>query len=242
MEEWRAWGSLVVEGWPVTRPADTAATEVRFERLLDYWGAVPGTGGVRRKLLAARSGIALVLAEAVVAAEPGEEAAVEPILRAAPPPPEDIALYAYPAWSAAFISAIARRAGVPVEDLPSSPTHARYIDRILARAMADPEGAPFLPFAPEERAPGPGDLLCSDRAWYPLRHWSARLAERGRSRPMHCDVVVGVAPGVVEVIGGNVEDMVVMRRIPADAEGRVLPAPPGKPVFLLVLAARPGGG
>jgi hypothetical protein len=32
--------------------------------------------------------------------------------------------------------------------------------------------------------------------------------------------------------------MVVLRRLPADAEGRVLPAPPGKPAFLLILAAR----
>jgi hypothetical protein len=255
LEEWRAWGSVVVVGWPVTRPPDTAATPERFARVLDYWAAVPGTAGIRRRLQAARSGIAVTLAYAVSPDTNGpdtngEGEGVEPALRPAaaeavgpppPLPPEDIALYAYPAWSAAFISAIARQAGVPNEDLPSSPTHARYIDRLLARAMEDPVGAPFLPHAPEDYAPRPGDLLCGDRAWAPLPHWTARLAERGRPRPMHCDVVIGTAPGRVDLIGGNVEDMVVMRRIPADEAGRVLPAPPGKPVYLLVLAARDRG-
>jgi hypothetical protein len=147
---------------------------------------------------------------------------------------EDIGFYARPAWSAAFISYVAARAGL---DLPPSATHARYVDAFLARALTDPAGASFLPFDPAERVPRPGDLLCADRAVVPLLHWRDRIAEEGVPRPMHCDVVMRAAPGVVEAIGGNVSDVVALRRLPADQEGRVLPAPIDKPRFFLLLAA-----
>lgn len=256
MAEWEAWGRIVVEGWPDRRPADTAATPTRFARLVGYWEAVPGAAGVARRLRTLRAAIAATQAGGTVVGEPpaapvsavaaahpspgaAGDAAPLPVLTAAAPAPEDISLYAHPAWSAAFIAALARRAGLSFADLPPATTHARYIDALLARAADDPEGAAFLPYAPEERAPQPGDLICADRSPYPLVHWSRRLAERGRFRPMHCDVVIRSRPGTVEAVGGNVEDLVVLRRLPADAEGRLLPAPPDRPTLLLVLAARP---
>lgn len=247
LAEWDAWGRIVVEGWPTLRPADTAATPERFERLLEYWSFVPGGGAIARQLARRREAIqaavpppALPILDEPEEGEAPEAGPLRTVAATVPgvPGPEDIGLYARPAWSAAFIAAVARRAGVPRGDLPASPTHARYIDAVLARALAEPDTAPFLPYAPEELAPRPGDLICADRAWRPLPHWSARLAETRRPRPMHCDVVVRAGPGMVEAVGGNVEDMVVLRRLPADAEGRVLPAPPGKPAFLLILAAR----
>ncbi|MBW6401137.1 DUF2272 domain-containing protein [Roseomonas sp. HJA6] len=151
---------------------------------------------------------------------------------------DDIAFYDYPAWSAAFISSVARRAGVPESDLPSSSRHARYIDAVIMHAAADPEHAAYLPRAPEDYAPVEGDLLCADRAYVRLPHWTARIAERGRPRPMHCDVVIRTRAGFVEAIGGNVQGMVALRRFPADSEGRVLPAPFGRPSFIVILAAR----
>src|SRR4051794_17046838 len=163
------------------------------------------------------------------------------VVRVTTPALEDMSLYAYPAWSAAFISAMARRAGIPESDLPSAARHARYIDAVLARAIADPEGARFRPYAPEEWAPRPGDLLCADRSVVPLAHWSMRLMEVGRPRPMHCDIVVRNGPGMVETVGGNVQDLVVLRRLPANGDGRVLPAPPGQPPFVLILACQERG-
>lgn len=263
MAEWEAWGRIVIEGWPDRRPADTAATPTRFARLVGYWEAVPGAAGVARRLRSLRAAIAATQAGGPVAGEPppapdaaedqpsspgaagdapaAPDAPPTPVLAAATPAPapEDISLYARPAWSAAFIAALARGAGLSFADLPPATTHARYIDALLARAAADPDGAAFLPYAPQERAPLPGDLICADRSPYPLAHWSQRLADRGRFRPMHCDVVVRSRPGTVEAVGGNVEDLVVLRRLPADAEGRLLPAPPDRPTLLLVLAARP---
>lgn len=237
LEEWQAWGRLVVIGWTDDRPADTAATQARFDRLVEYWYAVPGNTGVARRLMVRRTGATWMLPE-----PPGGDPETETPLR--PPvdlPVEDIAIYAYPAWSAAFIGFVARRAGISEYDLPSMPTHARYIDRMLRRAQESPDTAAFLPYAPEERPLRSGDLLCADRSNHPLAHWSQRLADRGRFRPMHCDVVVRLRPGVVEVVGGNVADMVVLRRFPTDAQGRVLPAPEGRPRFLLVLSPREDG-
>jgi hypothetical protein len=240
--EWEAWGGIVVVGWPEARPSDTAATPERFARLMEYWTAVPDRAGVARRLCGLRSALA---AASVGHAGPetqdggGEGVATRAVVAA--PGPEDMSIYAVPAWSAAFVSAIARRAGVPEGDLPAADRHVRYIDALLARATAVPDGASFVPYAPEDRAPRPGDLLCADRSAAPLSHWSMRLAEVGRPRPMHCDIVVGTSPGAIEAVGGNVQDLVVLRRLPADAAGRVLPAPPGKPPFVLVLAAQDSG-
>lgn len=230
--EWQAWGRVVVVGWPEARPADTAATQARFDRLLGYWSAIPDHGGVVRRLSELRSAMAASMALPDA----------EPLPGAPPAAPasgsEDIGIYAYPAWSAAFVSAVARSAWVPEYDLPSTSRHATYIDAILARWLTERDNAPFQPYAPEEVAPRPGDLVCADRATRPLLHWSDRLAETGRPRPMHCDIVVRSAPGRVEAVGGNVKDMVVLRHLPAGRDGRLLPAPPGAPVFILVLAAR----
>ncbi len=230
--EWQAWGRITIDGWAFSRPADTAATPERFARLTGYWQELPGGWQVasRHEMLRAAMRALLAPVPAEGAPPQGPQAA---------PGWEDIGLYAYPAWSAAFVSAVARRAGVPDYDLPSSSRHARYIDAVLARWHADPAGAAFAPRAPEDYAPREGDLLCADRSAAPLAHWSMRLASTGRPWAMHCDVVVRVAPGVVEVIGGNVQDLVTRRRLPADDAGRVMPAPPGFPVFLLVLAAQP---
>lgn len=228
LAEWEVWGRIVVEGWPDTRPQDTAATPARFARIVEYWNAVPGQRGVVLRLQTLRSYIAGAL--------PGDGDNAQ----ASPPRVEDIENYSEPAWSAAFISAMARRAGLPESDLPSSDRHARYIDAMLVQWLADPDRAPFRPHAPDEYAPRPGDLLCADRnRVLPLTHWTGRLAELGRSRPMHCDIVVRGGPGQVRAIGGNVQGMVVLRHLPADPEGRVLPSPPDQPQFVVVLEAAP---
>ena len=242
LAEWEAWGSIVVVGWPDARSSDTAATPERLTRLMEYWTAVPGGSGVARRLSALHSAIAAA-AVGQVGAEAQDVADDGLVTRAvvAAPGPEDMSIYAFPAWSAAFVSAMARRAGIPATDLPPADRHARYIDALLARATAAPDGATFLPYAPEDRAPRPGDLLCADRSAAPLSHWSMRLTEAGRPRPMHCDIVVHTSPGAIEAVGGNVQDLVVLRRLPADVSGRVLPAPAGQPPFIVVLAAQDSG-
>jgi hypothetical protein len=233
VEEWRIWGRIVIEGWPDQRPPDTAATPVRFARLAEYWSLTPGGWRIARQHQDLHLGIMAL--EARLAAEAGGENEARPMPQANI---DDLAYYENPAWSAVFISAVARLAGMPEQDLPSTSRHVRYIDAILERAMRNPEHAPFTPNAPEDQAPAPGDLLCADRASARMSHWTERLAERGRPRPMHCDVVVRTMPGTIEAIGGNVQGTVALRRFPADQTGRVLPAPYDRPGFILLLAVR----
>lgn len=221
--EWQAWGRLVIEGWPEERHPDSAATQDRFARILGYWSVVPDLPGVIPQLQARRAALASVSQQ-----DGGMQAA---------PGSEDIAEYAAPPWSAAFISAMARRAAVPEDVLPSSALHARYVDAMLARWQQDPARAPFRPHAPQDYAPKPGDILCADRGPDPLSHWTERLAETGRVRPMHCDIVVRTRSRRVEAVGGNVRALVARRVLPADAAGRLLPAPPDWPSFFLVLEA-----
>src|SRR4051812_44116361 len=151
--EWEAWGGIVLVGWPEARPPDTAATPERLARLMEYWMAVPGGAGVVRRLCSLRSDIAAASAGHVAAETQGGGGEGLATWAVAAPGPEDMSIYAFPAWSAAFVSATARRAGLPERDLPAADRHARYIDALLARAIAVPDGAPFLPYAPNERAP-----------------------------------------------------------------------------------------
>jgi hypothetical protein len=231
--EWHAWGRAVVDGWSPTRPLDTAATPARFERLIVYWDSLYGGYQIARRHERLRQAMRWSADP-----PPAEGASLRPVA-AVSTGWEDIGLYATPAWSAAFISAVARFAGVPARDLPSSSRHARYVDAMLARWRADPGGAAFVPHAPEDYAPREGDLICADRSYTPLTHWTQRYAMAGRPRPMHCDVVIRSRPGVVEAIGGNVLDLVTLRRFPAYADGRVAPAPAEHPAFFLILEARP---
>jgi hypothetical protein len=214
--EWRDWGGVVQEGFAPATPVSPETEPANFPRVLAYWQAVPRDEGAirdnRRRYAAALVG----------------QSGAGP------------ALWAEPAWSAAFISWVFRSAGVDSREFPPSATHALYLDGLIAAARRYPATAPFLPHAPEEHAPRPGDLVCRDRSAAPLRHWTERLAEGGSIRPMHCDIVVATPPGAVEAVGGNVRDAVTLTRFPAGLDGRLLPAPPGRAPIVLVMQSRLG--
>ena len=125
------------------------------------------------------------------------------------------------AWSAAFISYIMRIAGAG-PDFPYSPNHSTYINAAVRGT------SPVLSaLAPQSYAPALGDLICTGRG----------LAERLRFGnlptqgmfPSHCDIVVQIAPGLLSVVGGNVDDAVTMKHVPVTAQGR-LASPDGRVV------------
>ncbi len=215
LAEWREWGSRVQDAsasLPATHPESDPA---QFPRVLAYWQSVPvdhGAIATNRRRYAER-------------------------LAGGTPEP---ALWADPAWSAAFISWVFRSAGVDTPEFRPSATHALYLDALLAQAQRYPAAAPFVPHAPEQRAPAPGDLLCRDRSAAPLRHWTERLTETGRIRPMHCDIVIAALPGRVEAVGGNVGDAVTLTRFPAGPDGHLLPLPPGRAPFVVIMESRLG--
>ena len=55
----------------------------------------------------------------------------------------------------------------------------------------------------------------------------------------HCDIVVTTRPGILEVMGGNADDSVSMKRIPVTADGRLAGADgvvvdPDHPWFVVI--------
>jgi hypothetical protein len=124
------------------------------------------------------------------------------------------------AWSAAFISYVMRMAGAGLR-FPYAAAHHTYIDaaRDVSRGQAA-AGAVVSARPPEAYAPQPGDLICMSRTPEPLR-----FADLPAGRfPAHCDIVVGIAPGTLDVVGGNVDDAVTLKHVPVTPEGRLADA------------------
>lgn len=114
-------------------------------------------------------------------------------------------------WSAAFISYVMRRAGVP--NFRFSEWHATYIrDSILARRQGR-EDAPFWGYRLDERAPQVGDLVGY------AREGGISFDHQPTVYKSHTDIVVDVRPGEVDVIGGNVQDSVTLKTLRTDSEG-----------------------
>lgn len=218
LAEWQDWGCVttglpgpaLTPCAPVASQRPEAAPE-NFPRVLAYWRAVPQAA---EAIPTNRARYARALA-----GTGGEN------------------LWAEPFWSAAFISWVIGVAGVDTPEFAPDAAHSRYLDHLDALAAAWPARAPFLPRDPALHAPEPGDLVCRDRSSRPLTAWSERGAERGRFRPMHCDIVIHAAPGVVEAVGGNVSDSVALSRWATDGAGRLLPEP--RP-FLVIMENRLG--
>ncbi len=223
LAEWTRWGRLAVDGWPEF--LDPPADPQHYSDVLAYWEAVPEGPGVIRRHQQTYDAMLAAMTESMPA-------------DAQPPALPAISIWAYPAWSAAFISYVAQKAGIPGYVLPPAAAHAFYIDALIAAAISNPDGAAFRPHNPAEYAPQPGDLICADRSRSPLYHWQERALEPGRFRPMHCDVVVTNGQRLVQAVGGNVLDAVVLRRFPADDAGRALPPPYDKPPFFVVFENR----
>lgn len=119
-------------------------------------------------------------------------------------------------WSAAFISWIMRQAGVRDTEFQFSVLHWDYIEAALIKDELNG----FHAFDAATTVPRPGDLLCAPRAGTAELVKNFADLQRGF---YHCDIVVGVSNGALEVIGGNVGDSVSRSRAEIDALGRVVP-------------------
>lgn len=120
-------------------------------------------------------------------------------------------------WSGAFIVWLARSAGVPESDLPSTVLHWDYIEHVMAAGSENR----FVSHDINTYAPKSGDILCAPRgeAFIQSIHNYTDL----RRGAYHCDLVVAQRPGELDVIGGNVQDAVSLAHIKLDRAGKVLP-------------------
>lgn len=116
-------------------------------------------------------------------------------------------------WSAAFISWVMAEAGVTDAEMPSSATHARY----LRAAIKSGDNGNWRAHPPSDYAPRPGDLICATRAGQKI----ARFDDIPLGATLHCDIVVTVASGILESIGGNVRNSVTKSSRKLSANGRL---------------------
>lgn len=119
-------------------------------------------------------------------------------------------------WSAAFISWLAKSAGLPQDTFPSTVLHWDYIEHAL-----NGNSGRFVAHDVRSYAPQVGDLLCAPRG----EAFVAEVRDLASLRrgAYHCDLVVERRADALDAIGGNVGDAVSLTRVALDAEGRALP-------------------
>lgn len=123
-------------------------------------------------------------------------------------------------WSAAFISWVMRRAGVP--GFRHSSAHYDYV----RAARTDPAGSPYMFMDPAVASLATGDMLCYVRTNRVYRHQGLASAIDGGAEGlnMHCDIVVAANPAgdaKVYLVGGNVQQAVTMRVFNLNSGGRI---------------------
>ena len=120
------------------------------------------------------------------------------------------------AWSAAFISYVMRIAGAGSR-FPYTETHSDYINAARRHGLGLEPGTALAAERIEVYAPQRGDLICYWRGRRPVIYDELPT---GRF-PAHCDIVVAIRPGELDVIGGNVDNAVAMKHVPATSDGHL---------------------
>jgi hypothetical protein len=121
------------------------------------------------------------------------------------------------AWSAVFISYVMRLAGAGSK-FPYSIDHADYINAARRHGLGEEPGIAITAEPPQSYIPQLGDLICEWRAGVRVTFADLPTARRF---PSHCDIVVGKEPGLIDGIGGNVNDAVSMEKVPVTADGHL---------------------
>lgn len=128
-------------------------------------------------------------------------------------------------WSAAFVSFVMARAGLP--GFTASASHIEF----AREAHRSPGASPYVLGDPVTGVPAAGDLLCYSRARDALGAQGFReMLDSGSTDGlnMHCDIVVAASPGgdgKLYLVGGNVLQGVTMRVLPLDRTGRIRALP-----------------
>jgi hypothetical protein len=117
------------------------------------------------------------------------------------------------AWSAAFISYVMRIAGAG-RKFPYAPDHAAYIN-----AAVRGETPLLTAENPATYAPQIGDLICFARAWASGLRFQD-LPAKGFF-PAHCGIVTSISSTDIDMIGGNVDNAVVLTNVAASPDGRL---------------------
>ncbi|MFB6418598.1 DUF2272 domain-containing protein [Bradyrhizobium tunisiense] len=108
-------------------------------------------------------------------------------------------------WSAAFISWVMKTAGAGTR-FNYYPAHSYYISRAIRDLQHGKTDAGYYCYPLGEWKPQVGDIVCWAReAGIDYQH------QNGGHYKGHCDIVVEVVAGQVQIVGGNVGDSVTKR-------------------------------
>ncbi|TQF76439.1 DUF2272 domain-containing protein [Elioraea sp. Yellowstone] len=128
------------------------------------------------------------------------------------------------AWSAAFVGAGVWAATGGAEWFAYCEWHSTYVRDAMRRAAAGGD-QPYRAFPIDALPPRRGDLVVQWRAGIgdgaPDRPVTWRTAPRLDPFTSHGDIVVRVADGVAEIVGGNLADTVQRRRLALGPDGRL---------------------
>jgi hypothetical protein len=200
MTEWRAFGQLVDDDLPHTRPP--LAPEVMPDRMPGLWQRVGEYWWLGEN------------ADRTESAWTGKHDANGNEFTAERAD--------YFAWSAAFISYVMRLAGAG-DRFPYAASHYVYINAAARQALGREQGWSVMARRPKDYPPAPGDIICTGRDRVKRMRFDRLPA---RPFPAHCDIVVATAPNELSVVGGNVDAAVTMKHVPVASNGR-LAAPDG---------------
>lgn len=217
-----------------------------WERVLGYWGAVDPQDGLlpaQVRFGALRPADRRLLKQALNQAASGrlqglgvgpDQGLASHELRAVEAALDRVAVIDTP-WSAAFVSWLAREAGLGPDAFVFSQAHADYAGAAWQASLDEAAGRP-TPYAMracdlQRTPPRLGDLVCQARGRRAeldsFARLGAALADRrahGTALPMHCDVVVAVDDAGFDTIGGNVLHAVTQRRLAFAPGTRLLDA------------------
>ncbi|RQO53765.1 DUF2272 domain-containing protein [Variovorax sp. KBW07] len=128
-------------------------------------------------------------------------------------------------WSAAFISWLARRAGLSDQEFVFSEAHVDYAGAAWQAGVAESAGQPTRSAMRAcdlmRTPPRVGDLVCQARGtagaglntFDKIGEVLATRPTGGEALPMHCDVVVAIDATGFDTVGGNVLQSVTLRRL-----------------------------
>jgi hypothetical protein len=118
------------------------------------------------------------------------------------------------AWSAAFISFVARAAGY--KDFKFASAHSTYIHDAVKKRRSNTTSAPFWGFNVNEHKPQLGDLVCRWRGNNAISSMDSLPSGGFKS---HCDIVVEIRDTEVRTLGGNVSNSVSITTYPLNSSG-----------------------
>jgi hypothetical protein len=240
-QEHQAFGAQAMDAeGRMTEAGDSEAEDTRhtlpslapWQRVLAYWQAVDPRLPTQVRYGALRPANRHLLMQALNEATAGrlqgmgvgpDEGLESDELRAVQVALARVAVIDTP-WSAAFISWLARQAGLAQDEFVFSEAHVDYAGAAWQAGVEEAAGRPtrYAMRACDlmRTPPRVGDMVCQARGAGAELNTFDKIGEvlatrdtGGDALPMHCDVVVSVDAAGFDTVGGNVLQSVTRRRL-----------------------------